>query len=353
MAVSVDQVLPLALRAVRETREAFGRENWQGLGTLLLQKERDWHQAVLLPIGLAQHLVLQDARLRARINQQQLAPGDFERLLQLNLMACDLAAMLPWDLTKGAYLFDPDLFEALITAPLERLPAALLTRLPEYAPLLVFPRPWQGAVAAWVHLDVDTRFEDSHLEFRALLLAESGRRLPLLLDLKKDTLEECIQATQEEALLPQMLGIKAMSFPQEVFPIVRGLLNLALYLASEEPDLSQRPRPLPKLEARRKDFIPRVYPEASPQRIEVGWRLGAALREARQAQRTTSGVGRSPQPHIRRGHWHLYWTGEGSRKDPSRAEPRVRWLEPTLVGAKRLEGELPAVVRKVSAWKNR
>jgi hypothetical protein len=292
MAVSVDQVLPLALRAVRETREAFGRENWQGLGTLLLQKERDWHQAVLLPIGLAQHLVLQDARLRARINQQQLASGDFERLLQLNLMACDLAAMLPWDLTKGAYLFDADLFEALITAPLERLPAALLTRLPEYAPLLVFPQPWQGAVAAWVHLDVDNRFGNPHLEFRALLLAESGRRLPLLLDLKEDILEDCIQATQEETLRSQqVMGIEGVSFPQGVFPIVRGLLNLTLYLASEEPDLSQRPRPLPKLEARRRDAVPRVYPEASPQRIEVGWRLGAALREARQAQRTASGVG--------------------------------------------------------------
>ena len=353
MAVSVDQVLPLALKVVRETREAFGRENWQGLGTLLLQK-RDWHRAVLLPIGLAQHLVLQDARLRARINQQQLTPEDFERLLQLNLMACDLAAMLPWDLTKGAYLFDPDLFDSLITAPLERLPVALLTRLPEYAPLLLFPRPWQGAVAAWVHLDVDNRFGDAHLEFRALLLGESGRRLPLLLDLKKDTLGACIQATQEETLRSQQVaGVEAVSFPQEVFPIVRGLLNLALYLASEEPDLSQRPRPLPRLEARRRDTVPRVYPEASPQRIEVGWRLGAALREARQAQSTASGVGRSPQPHIRRGHWHLYWTGEGSRKDPFRAVPKVRWLEPTLVGAKRLEGELLAVVRKVSAWKNR
>ncbi|MCL6568684.1 MAG: hypothetical protein K6T35_07350, partial [Meiothermus silvanus] len=56
---------------------------------------------------------------------------------------------------------------------------------------------------------------------------------------------------------------------------------------------------------------------------------------------------RSITPHVRRAHWHLYWTGEGSRKDPSKARPRVRWIEPTLVGAERMEGEIAAVVRVV------
>jgi hypothetical protein len=170
-----------------------------------------------------------------------------------------------------------------------------------------------------------------------------------LLDLQGETLEGCIQATQQETLLSQQaVGIEGVSFPREAFEVLRGLLNLALYLASEEPDLSERPRPLPGLSQRRKDKPPRVYPEPDPKRIEVGWRLGAALRRARQeGARAATGAGKSPQPHIRRAHWHLYWTGEGSRKDPGKAQPRVRWIEPTLVGADRLERELPAVVRIV------
>jgi len=343
------QILSLALRAVREAREALGEERWRELEAVLLGGERPWHEAVLLPLGLAQEMVLSDAGLRERLDRAHLLPGDLERISELNLQACDLAALLPWNLTKGAYVFDPDLFRSLVGAPLDRLPVDLLTRLPEYAPLLVFPEPWQGGVGAWVHLDLDTRFAPAHLEFRAVLLGENGRRLPLLLDLTGATLEECIQGTQTETLLSQQLvGMEGVSFPAAVFDTVRGLLNLALYLASEEPDLSGRPRPLPGVAQRRKDRPPRAYPEPDPLRIEVGWRIGAALRRARQeGARPEGGTGKSPQPHIRRAHWHLYWTGEGSRKDPSKAQPRVRWIEPVLVGADRLKDELPAVVRSV------
>ncbi len=142
------QILSLALRAVREAREALGEERWRELEAVLLGGERPWHEAVLLPLGLAQEMVLSDAGLRERLDRAHLLPGDLERISELNLQACDLAALLPWNLTKGAYVFDPDLFRSLVGAPLDRLPVDLLTRLPEYAPLLVFPEPWQGGVGA-------------------------------------------------------------------------------------------------------------------------------------------------------------------------------------------------------------
>ncbi|MCL6569888.1 MAG: hypothetical protein K6T35_13710, partial [Meiothermus silvanus] len=228
----IHEILALAMQAVREARLGVGEAEWQGLETALLSQPRPWHPAVLVPIGLAQELVLRDAGLRERLDQLRPAPGDIERIAALNLQACDVAALLPWNLTKGAYLFDPDLFDSLVEAPLDRLPVELLTRLPEYSPLLLFPRPWHGAVGAWVHLDEDTRFQPSHLEFRALLLGANGRRLSMLLDLKGATLEECIQATQEETLLSQQaVGIEGMSFPPEAFTTLRGLLNLALYLS--------------------------------------------------------------------------------------------------------------------------
>ena len=42
-------------------------------------------------------------------------------------------------------------------------------------------------------------------------------------------------------------------------------------------------------------------------------------------------TGRTVRPHLRRAHWHLYWTGEGSRHDPARAIPVLRWLPPIPV----------------------
>jgi hypothetical protein len=44
----------LALQAVRAARQTLGEEVWQGLETALLRDGRPWHEAVLIPLGLAQ-----------------------------------------------------------------------------------------------------------------------------------------------------------------------------------------------------------------------------------------------------------------------------------------------------------
>lgn len=335
----LDQIVRRALGAVSSTKRKVGEELWFALEATLLDKKapKDWNPAVFFPIGLAQYALLDHRK------------DLFADLLDVSLVASYLSTLLPWNLTKGVYLFDPDLFEELVEAPLDRIPTDLLMRLPEAAPLIVFPRPWRGLVAAWVSLDEDMREEPRHLEFRALFVQESDPvLLPMPLDLKAPTFEGCIVKTEEEV---ERIKIKGLSpaLPRELFDTLRGVLNLALYLCSEEPDLSASPRRIPPLVQHYR--YKRTYPEPSPQRIEVGWRLGAALRKARSeethASEKAGGVGRNPQPHIRRGHWHLYWVGEGSRKDPSKAEPRLRWIQPTLVGKKWLEGELPAVVRPV------
>ena len=314
----------------------MGEELWFALEATLLDRKapKDWNPVVFFPIGLAQYALLDHRK------------DLFKDLLEVSLIASHLSTLLPWNLTKGVYLFDPDLFEELVEAPLDRIPTDLLTRLPEAAPLLVFPRPWRGLVAAWAGLDEDRR-EEPHLEFRALFMQEADPTLlPMPLDLKTPTFEGCVAHTQAESSAIQIDGVPS-GFPAEAFNRLRGVLNLALYLCSEEPDLSASPRRVPPLVQHYR--YRRAYPEPTPRRIEVGWRLGAALRKARSegARVGAGGSGRSPQPHIRRGHWHLYWVGEGSRKDPSKAAPRLRWVQPTLVGKKWLEGELPAVVRPV------
>ena len=86
----------------------------------------------------------------------------------------------------------------------------------------------------------------------------------------------------------------------------------------------------------------------------MGYRLGAALRHAQQTAQAHQDASepaeaddsprQRPRAHIRRAHWHTYWTGDGSRSDPSKAHVRVRWLAPIPVG---LPDELIPTIRPV------
>ena len=60
----------------------------------------------------------------------------------------------------------------------------------------------------------------------------------------------------------------------------------------------------------------------------VGGRFAAAYRIWHKAQ-TESDAGNhaGPRPHLRQGHWHLYWTGKG------RTTPKMNFVHPCLVNA--------------------
>ena len=66
------------------------------------------------------------------------------------------------------------------------------------------------------------------------------------------------------------------------------------------------------------------------QRSEVGFRLGTKFEKLYKKaeageQRYDSKGGRPVRPHVRRAHWHHYWTG------PGRTVLELRWLEPVFV----------------------
>ena len=76
---------------------------------------------------------------------------------------------------------------------------------------------------------------------------------------------------------------------------------------------------------------------------DVGVRLGAALRRAYQAAQTGgTDTHAGPRAHIRRAHWHGFWSGprEGERRFD------LRWLPPIPVNVEDV-GELPFTVRPV------
>lgn len=278
-----------------------------------------------------------------------------------------------WRLTKGAYLFDRDLFRELIETPLHRVPREALERLPEPAPLILFPeplrvrdgkfqvhgahvvfskRPWEDKPPIFWGVTWFTVKEEGEGEKRkfvgwGVMLEEEDLEKAHAEGIRRANKAFGLPEPKEEELLYEL-------------SIVRPMVNLALYLCQEKPDYGGLTPRLPAEPRKTREGL-RIFPPEEALVIPTGWRWGKALRLAREAEREArkgeGGSGRSPAPHIRRAHWHLYWTGEGSRKDPSRAVPQIRWVPATLVGRRILEAlglgldDLPATVRPVEDQK--
>jgi len=280
-----------------------------------------------------------------------------------------LHALGLWRLSKGAYLFDPDLAREVAATPVGRLPIELLFRLPEPAPLILLPEglpAWPEIEGLHIALEWDPGGRPGigpHLELRFLAWVRGERGYApatLVLDLDAQDLEEAVRKTLARSVR-EARGLAARSLwearpllEKEYGVVLAQALSLALYLCQEAPDLGgvvpRPPAPLVRVKGGKK-----VFPPETALVLPTGWRWGKALRLARERRERepSAPTGRRVAPHVRRAHWHLYWTGEGSRKDPSRAKPLLRWVPAVLVNRDLLEEaglapeDLPAVLRRV------
>jgi hypothetical protein len=274
-----------------------------------------------------------------------------------------------WRLSKGAYFFDPDLAREVAKTPVGRLPVELVFRLPEPAPLVLLPEglpAWPEIEGFHVALEWDPGGRpgiEPHLELRFLAWIRGKREhhpATFVLDLDAQDLGEAVRKTlarsirEARGLVARTLWEGRPLLEREYGTILGQLLSLAIYLCQEAPDLGgvvpRPPAPLVRVKGGKK-----VFPPQEPLVLPTGWRWGKVLRLARERRERepSAPTGRRVAPHVRRAHWHLYWTGEGSRKDPTRAKPLLRWVPAVLVNRDLLEEaglgpeDLPAVVRRV------
>jgi hypothetical protein len=281
-----------------------------------------------------------------------------------------LAALAAWRVTQGIYRFDEELYASLLATPLDReIPAGLLERLPEWCVYIETPGlmwrdvPRQLAIAGFfAHLEHDAGTGRRELR---LVVDHGGPHgdglhelevLPIhlggtIVDGLRGMVEEAARVVAEvgpRALGEDFAGMRAAIDVEAMAREALGdmatqvgqLLSLLLYLCSEEPDLGDATPPIRPIPTRTKRG-PRLFPPPKPRIWDVGVRIGAALRGAR--ERAThgdrDGTHDRPRPHVRRAHWHLYWTGPRSAPQT----PRVRWLPPILVGA----GDIVPTIRPV------
>jgi hypothetical protein len=271
-------------------------------------------------------------------------------IVKLRISPAVLTAAATWRVSQGVYRFDADLYNSLVNQPMDdKLPCDALKRLPEWCVYIetigasYLGKPIDGFCA---HLEWDAN--DGRTELRFVFFYPDGNMAQLPLHLGDWTIEEGIDRMYAEAKVQaQKTGIKFDfdEFGAELAPEITPFLQLILYLCAENADMPEVRHPNTRVRMSGQVDVPR-----EPRAWTVGERIGTTIRkyrnqETREAlpeQENTPDTHSSPRPHVRRAHWHHFWTGPrgGERK------LIIRWLPPIPVGFDD-DGENPAVIHRV------
>lgn len=271
-------------------------------------------------------------------------------------LTAEAAGLAAWRATQGIYRIHPTLLEELLQTPITAdIPVDVLLRLPEWCVYVELPGP--EFVGFFAYLEQDAN--DGRAELRFLLdSADPTRPLaPFAVHLNRGSvragLESALATGRDNHLrlapffnqLPEHSFEAARDSTLRAAPLLERLLSAVLYLCAEDVEVPPAPAPPPRVvTGRKRPILP--SPKHGARVYECGTRLGPLLAAAQQRMGEPNGSGSTAHnlmPHIRRAHWHTYWTGprEGERV------AKLRWLHPIRVNLD--AGAVPdaAVVRRV------
>lgn len=260
-----------------------------------------------------------------------------------------LAAYSSWRVSKGIYRFDPDLYRELLITPFDgNLPTDVLTRISEYCLYVETPDMFLGDEVIhgfYYRLDFN---EDVDCYIAGFLLDTDPNPRPISIQLGSWTLAEGLERNTKD-IIENATGPLTVdpNLTHKFVMLVKPFLNLILYICSENAEIGDGKKTpgFPKMVKTKKGtkmFIP-----GGPTVWDVGLRIGAALRRAREVERRENGdPQRSVRPHIRRAHWHKYWIGSKKLKDGVARRFVHNWIPPIPVKVEDYD-KLPAVLKPV------
>ena len=250
--------------------------------------------------------------------------------------ASELGCLMTWYYTQSVYRFDPDLANAIYDTELDReIPTEVLLHLPEWCIYVELPEPKlltpnNLVHGFWAMLEFEPLTKKTNL---VTLFDGDQYRIPHHLELDtRTTLRQLLNGIVE-TYKQRYSSDKAKC--DAIRDSVRGAWEMTLppllYLCSQEPDIIDRdepdwdPRsPRPKKKKKGECWL---TPPSKPRFMDVGAKIGEQLRAASAPGDGTKTV----RSHLRRAHWHSFWTGP--RKNPKPGEQKIvlRWLSPILV----------------------
>ncbi len=260
-------------------------------------------------------------------------------LQQVAVDFCNIAALAGWRKTKGLYMFhEITLAELCRTEITGDIPGEVLKFLPEWVTYVQLPRGVFDRIIgffAYLEFDVNTKGEELRivLDIEGAIHGVENGLACLTIHLGGsliEGLEKTIKTGLEIAKKEMGIDLLEANYQAAVPKHLPALINLILYICSQNSeirDTSNKPT-LPKNPKPQKGG--KVFNASEVKRWEVGYRLGAALREARERQKESSNqivkTHASPKPHIRKSHWHKFYVG--SKPDQKAI---LKWLPPIAV----------------------
>lgn len=281
-----------------------------------------------------------------------------------------LAVIGTWRLTQYIYKFDENLQKALGEFPLNGLlPAEAFFYLPAWCVYIETPglevklNTQDQAMTNVNGFYAQTEFIGNAGSPRLIVMLDLDSQLyGMTLSLTKDSLEIAAHKTmgvhanylnsdEDEKSIFEGLSKEMEAIWQKLLPFVLYLCSSNAEVHTEGIARSGHPQPTKT----KKGY--RHFPPNSPQKWEVGFRIGANFgkRESDSDSESQSATRLGPRPHVRCGHFHGFWSGQ--RKSPEgldlkndHANPKrtftLKWLPPTYVNTKKTT-DIVSTVRPV------
>ncbi len=317
---------------------------WAACESLHIKGKKDrpaWSYLTAYECCEAQFLACNSMAESLALLRKAIAPGN-----SLNFALLFLSA---WSASRAIYRFDPALIKELAQTPLLTgpLPFETLTRLPHRAVYVEAPDLCDGqgltyegfgAVMEWFGSDAGTPCEP-YLDLNFFGRDAAGKQFIHATGLRMSG--ESLDVVVDRTMADNGISVAAAAGFKRLYG---KALSMLLWLCQDEPDISRfngMPPPLPTQRIRG-----RTVPIGDPVRLwDVGLRVGRLLAASStaggQKNEHQGGTHARPRPHLRRAHWHLYWTGERG------SVPKVLFVHPCLVNAASPE-ILPAVLLKAA-----
>lgn len=262
-----------------------------------------------------------------------------------------LSAVGTWRYSQGIYRFDKTFYQAVACSEgMSKIPSEVLLRLPEWCVFVETPNmTFLGASidGFFAHLD-DDRTNGRTILRLSLVEHETPDPLSFVtfpIHLGEWSVEEAYNAFAHETVqglarspasimaASQMSTILSCAKLESV-QLIEKMLSLLLYLCTEKPDVIDRREPewkpgFPKPK-KVKGGLLRYFPAEKERIYDVGLNLGQQLRAA-EDQLPSAPTGRHVRSHLRRGHWHGYWSGPRKSGKPGQRKFELKWLFPIFV----------------------
>lgn len=265
-----------------------------------------------------------------------------------------LSSMYLWRKTKGVYRFSDELYKELTRQEMDGdLHMESFFHLPEQAVYIETPglkfagSDMEGFIA---HLDYSlnpVRPHDRHTDLQlAIFIKEVNQPVMIALPFGNGTVIDALKRldkVDQESYEGANVIIKGKNMEERLKTFV-PMLNLLMYLCSEEPDMEKQARPSGNRNRKeRRNDTTNIH-----QVWDVGIRISNVIRKYRTNRSEEKGIGKeesghSVRPHIRSAHWHKYWVGPRDETYPRR-QIIVKWLPPIPVNV-RWQDDLPVNVK--------